>query len=451
MNHDGSDQRRLTNHPADDDLPAVSPGGQHIAFQSQRDGNWEIYVMSLDGNDLRRVTADPGTDRLPNWSPDGQWLIFSSDRNGNFDLYTVRPDGSAVRQLTDDGLRNGHASWSPQDLVVFNSGQADSATWEIVVMRSDGNDRRQLTHNTINDWAPNWSPDSRTILFLSRRDGDPAIYLMDADGSNPRRLYDSPGYEWGAVFSRDGRQIAFTSDQNGDDEIYVMSAAGSDVVRLTFTGGWYPSWASPPPDTTAAKATATAVPSTTPPAGPVVACVRPIDDYSRVEIDGETINRRTEFMLDLAVSLYDGPGDLKRITQGSYTDAEASSFGTHAGGGAVDISIRDPADPSRILRDEVQAMVLALRRAGFAAWFRDTDDLYPGSPLHIHAIAVGDRELSEAAQEQLTGPHGYFRGMDGLPHPDGPQPDPHGGPVLCDWMLELGYPDERGASGLNLY
>jgi hypothetical protein len=148
-------------------------------------------------------------------------------------------------------------------------------------------------------------------------------------------------------------------------------------------------------------------------------------------------------MLDAAIDLYDGPGDLKRITQGSYTEAETSSFGTHAGGGAVDISIRDPADPARILYDEAHNMVLALRRAGFAAWFRDVGDLHPGSPMHIHAIAVGDRELSPAAQEQLSGPHGYFRGMDGLPHEDGPHPDRHGGPLLCDWVLKLGYRDLR--------
>ena len=206
--------------------------------------------------------------------------------------------------------------------------------------------------------------------------------------------------------------------------------------------------AAPPTATPTATSTPTAQPEPpTPTASPtpsgVVACARPVEDYARIQINGESINRRTDLMLDAAARLYDGPGDLKRITQGSYTEAETSSFGTHAGGGAVDISIRDPSDPARILYDEAHDMVMALRRAGFAAWFRDTDDLYPGSPMHIHAIAVGDRELSPVAQEQLSGPHGYFRGMDGLPHEDGPRADPHGGPVLCDWMLELGYRDLR--------
>lgn len=87
-----------------------------------------------------------------------------------------------------------------------------------------------------------------------------------------------------------------------------------------------------------------------------------------------------------------------------------------------------------MLWEEAEAMVIALRYAGFAAWFRDTGDLGPQSPAHIHAIAVGDRELSPAAQEQVIGEGGYFQGMDGLIPPHGPNPDPHGGPILCPWM-----------------
>jgi hypothetical protein len=179
-----------------------------------------------------------------------------------------------------------------------------------------------------------------------------------------------------------------------------------------------------------------------PTATPFGFCQKPFEDYTRVTVNGEPANRRTVLMLDTAVKLYGGPGDLKRVVQGSYTDALEASFGTHAGGGSVDISIRNPANPSEYLFDEVEAMASALRQAGFAAWYREPNELYEDSAPHIHAIAVGDRELSVAAQEQLTGPHGYFRGMDGLPR-SSPHPDRFGGPVICPWMLEAGYSDLR--------
>jgi hypothetical protein len=150
------------------------------------------------------------------------------------------------------------------------------------------------------------------------------------------------------------------------------------------------------------------------------------------------LNARTLWMLQQAVALYSGPGDLMRVTQGSYTTGVADSFGTHAGGGAVDLSIRHPSEPGTVLWDEADAMVLALRRAGFAAWYRAPGALGPGSPAHIHAIAIGDQELSPAALQQVNGPWGYLQGLDGLP-PEygGPHPDPHGGPILCPWMLDL--------------
>ncbi len=178
-------------------------------------------------------------------------------------------------------------------------------------------------------------------------------------------------------------------------------------------------------------------------------CQPPPDDYSRVWVNGVQLNARTLAMLDHAQALYSAGGgviDLRRaITQGSYNaGGVAASFGTHDSGGAVDLSVRSPADWS-VLADEIEPLLRALRLAGFAAWLRDTGELYPDSAIHIHAIAVGDQELSEAARAQIDGTFGYLRGYDGLPRVDGvPHPDRYGGPVVCGWMIERGLGDMRG-------
>lgn len=151
-------------------------------------------------------------------------------------------------------------------------------------------------------------------------------------------------------------------------------------------------------------------------------------------------------MLEQAQSIYGGEIDLTgyHLTQGSYSNQVAASFGTHSGGGAVDISVIQYGT-YQVLYDEIDNLVQALRIAGFAAWLRDFDQLYPGSPIHIHAIAIGDRDLSGPAQEQLSGKFGYFRGFNGIPQENSgiPVADEHGGPVLCQWMLDLGYADLR--------
>jgi hypothetical protein len=153
-------------------------------------------------------------------------------------------------------------------------------------------------------------------------------------------------------------------------------------------------------------------------------------------------------MLEHAAALYGGELEITghHITQGSYTPGLSASFGTHDGGGAVDISVMRKGTYT-VLWEDIEPLVQAMRQAGFAAWLRTYGELYQDSPYHIHAIAIGDRDLSPAAQQQLTGPAGYFRGYTGVPAPGGvPSPDRHGGPVLCDWMIDMGYQDLRSAN-----
>ncbi|MBN1993841.1 MAG: PD40 domain-containing protein [Anaerolineae bacterium] len=92
-----------------DTAPALSPDGSKIAFMSNRDENWEIYLVNSDGSGLQRLTDDPANDGLPAWSPDGQVLAFVSDRGGAWAVWAMRPNGQDQRQLfsiegSPDGL-----------------------------------------------------------------------------------------------------------------------------------------------------------------------------------------------------------------------------------------------------------------------------------------------------------------------------------------------------------
>ncbi len=174
-------------------------------------------------------------------------------------------------------------------------------------------------------------------------------------------------------------------------------------------------------------------------------CWQPPDDYTRVDANGYTLNTRTYAMLQHAALLYGGEIDVagRAIIQGSYSNHSLDSSGAHLGGGAVDISV-NRTNSREILYHEIEPLIRALRTVGFAAWLREEDEMGSGPGIHIHAIAIGDKDLSPAAQEQLTGPAGYLRGKDGLPVTGGdPGPDRHGGPLICHWMLEAGYADLR--------
>ncbi|UCG23401.1 MAG: serine/threonine-protein kinase [Chloroflexota bacterium] len=239
----GSDVTQLTANDADDQLPAVSSDGRQMVFESNRDGNWEIYIMNRDGSNLRRLTHHPEEDHLPSWSPDGRQVVFVSNRDGDYDIYIISADGSGLRQVTDTDLREGHVSWSVNDQLVYNSGTVKGSTWEIYTSDISGGNHQQLTDNGHSDWSPEWSPDGRSILYLSIvGNEDPALFVMDADGSNQRLIYNSPNYDWGARWSAVGDQIIFTQEIDDFSHIYIMNADGSGATRLT-TRGSYPAWA----------------------------------------------------------------------------------------------------------------------------------------------------------------------------------------------------------------
>ena len=85
-------EQRLTFRAKYDIDPQFSPDGKRIAFVTNTDGNWEIYLMNSDGSGLLRLTRNTAVDTHPTWSPDGRRIIFSSERDGRSAIYEIVPD-----------------------------------------------------------------------------------------------------------------------------------------------------------------------------------------------------------------------------------------------------------------------------------------------------------------------------------------------------------------------
>lgn len=136
--------------------------------------------------------------------------------------------------------------------------------------------------------------------------------------------------------------------------------------------------------------------------------------YTRVKFDGKTVNARTRDALKYAEALWRKRGGHKlsiRLAQGSYAASSGNrvqaSGSTHDGGGVVDVRTAGVGLDAQQTKD----LNRALRDAGFASWIRDSRD---GMDPHIHAIAVGDREMAASAARQVTGPGGFDAGRNGL-------------------------------------
>ncbi len=208
INADGTGRRRLLEWPGSHEWGAAwSPDGKYIAFTSEKDGNYQIYVMPFDAEgEPVNLTQDDFFYTYPDWSADGQWLTFVSDRSGNWDIWKMNVAACLDARLT--------------------GADADAACTPL-----------QLTDNQDDDLFPRWSPDGSKIAFSSRRYSDRDIYVMDADGGNLTRLTDMPGNDSNPIWAMDGQFIIFSRRPQSDWGIYIMKADGSDVQELTDSPG----------------------------------------------------------------------------------------------------------------------------------------------------------------------------------------------------------------------
>jgi Tol biopolymer transport system component len=280
------------------DATLQSYASEKIAFQSDRDGNFEIYIMNENGSGQTRLTKNSAADLYPTWCPKSETIAFISLRDGNCEIYVINADGTSLRNLTLSSTNEHWPAWSPDGTQIAFASDQDG-DWEIFVMDKDEKKRTQITHNLINESEPAWIPTGKGITY-TRAQRPAKIYLTPLDGrgetilnlfqgmppglvpecaphstspawssrnelafaSTPscqldifitsletqftRQLTNNPGIDTSPAFSHDGKRLAFMSDREGNFDIFVVDTDGKNLKRLTSNEGndGYPTWSS---------------------------------------------------------------------------------------------------------------------------------------------------------------------------------------------------------------
>ncbi len=137
MEPNGAFQLQLTNTQANEGGPCFSVDDKSLFFHSNKNGNFDIYVMNLKTKKPQLLIDDPnGDDVNPFASPDSNYIVFYSNRDGNYEIYRARVDGS---------------------------------------------EQERLTFNPAEDLNPVYSPDGKTIAFHSNRNGNFDIFFLNLE------------------------------------------------------------------------------------------------------------------------------------------------------------------------------------------------------------------------------------------------------------------------------
>jgi len=231
----------LTNNPAQDLCPAVSPDGKRIAFLSDRGGNMDIFSMTPDGSDVRRLTDSPEIEEHPEYTPDGKRILFVRDFEKRTEIWIMNADGSETKRLTRNEARDERPFLSPDgSKIVFMSNR--DGNYNIYTMAPDGNGQTRLTDTPEWEIFPTWSPDGTKIAYAQkfRADGrmQGMIRVMNADGSADYAVTAVETRDENPMWSPDGRHIILQSVRDGNFEVYQVDLDGSRPVRLTNHAAW---------------------------------------------------------------------------------------------------------------------------------------------------------------------------------------------------------------------
>jgi len=237
-----------------DSSPVWAPDGKTLAFLSSRNGDSQVYLLSMDGGEAHALTKlSTGAD-IVKWSPDGKTIAFTSsvypdckddDCNGKRDAEKAK---SKVKAHVAEQLLYRH--WNE-----WSEGKRS----HLFVVPADGSaPPRDLTPGANYDVPPpplglrgdegdiNFSPDGKEICFTAVTDKMEAIstnadlFLVPVAGGAPKRITTQPGFDGNPVYSPDGKYIAYHAQLTAGYEsdrwrVMLYDRASGRIENLTET------------------------------------------------------------------------------------------------------------------------------------------------------------------------------------------------------------------------
>jgi dipeptidyl aminopeptidase/acylaminoacyl peptidase len=203
-----------------DSAPAWSPDSKTLAFISSRDGNSQVYILSMEGGESHAITHIASGADLVEWSPDGTTVAFTSA------VYVDCKDDACNRARDADKEKNKVKARAYEQLLYRHwTHWSEGKRSHLFVAPADGTGTpRDLTTGANYDVPPDerggpddidFSPDGKEICFTAVPDKVEALstngelFVVPVSGGEPKQITTNPGFDGNPVYSPDGNYIAY--------------------------------------------------------------------------------------------------------------------------------------------------------------------------------------------------------------------------------------------------
>jgi Tol biopolymer transport system component len=210
-NADGSGEKRVTRITTGDSCgPVWSHDGKQIAYYSYAlphpSRNPAVWVMDPDGSNMKKL-ADHGLS--PSWAPDDKQIAFASNRDGKFQIYVMNSDGSNPRRLTKNKAEESSPVWAPDGAAIVFVSDRENEHPALYLMGADGSEQHRLTFSKTQDFCfPAWSLDGSSLAFSALNRVGPQIIAVGEE--RPKCEMWTGEYQM-FLFDRDGKVHQLTN------------------------------------------------------------------------------------------------------------------------------------------------------------------------------------------------------------------------------------------------